>query len=421
MLLLIAMANSGWYLWGHPSNLTSAHPTDGTGLDRVLRAIMAIAVDGRILPLFAFLFGYGMVQFARSRSARGLHPVHIKRMLRRRHLGMLLLGFLHALLLFAGDILGAYAVLGLILMLAFEATNRTLRIIVWVLVGYAAVSGVTGMLTLGQLSASGFDVTGADSGFDFSMNYFFSGIDHFAIAMAARVVMWLVTSPGLIFTGTIPAAIILGWLFARHAVLEQPERWRPQLTKLAIGGIAVGWLFGVPVALDHLGHPIMSEAVALGYLTLNYVGGVAAGLGYAAAIALIAARYRPPHPAPEGSTGAARSPGPVVRALAAVGKRSLTFYLMQSLIFAPLLSAWGFGLGSRINTTVALLIALGIWLLSVLLAALLEAKGLRGPMEVVLRRLTYLPDDKLTLPAPPPPPAAHRPAPSPPHREESRS
>jgi|LSQX01.3.fsa_nt_gb uncharacterized membrane protein YeiB len=417
MLLLIAMANVSWFLWGHPGSFNSAHPTDGTTVDRVLRAFMGIAVDGRILPLFAFLFGYGMVQFARGRTARGVPPGDIKRMLRRRHLAMILLGFLHALLLFGGDILGAYGVLGLILMLAFEAKNKTLRIFFWLLIGYAVVSGVGGMVTMWQLESSGFDVTGAEAGFEFALADLFAGISNYGIAMAVRVGMWLVTSPMLIFTGVIPAAIIVGWLAARHGVLEQPERWRPLLTKVAIGGITLGWLSGIPVASAHLGHSLMPESLMMGYLTLNYVGGTAAGLGYAAVIALFTIRFRPTDPA----AATARTPGPVVRSLAAVGKRSLTFYLFQALIFAPLLAAWGFGLGERINTTGALLISLGVWLLSILIATILEARGLRGPMEVVLRRLTYLPESRLTPPGPPPPHGPHRLPPSPQHPEESRS
>lgn len=391
MLLLIAIANSTWYLWGHAGSMASPHPTDGSQLDRAIRVVMAIAVDGRILPLFAFLFGYGMVQFARSRSARGIVPRDIKRMLRRRHVGMLLLGLLHALLLFGGDILGAYAVLGLLLMLLFEARNKTLWIIVWILIGLALVGGVSGMATLASLESSGFDLTGADSGMDFPLADAASGITPYWVAMLVRLGFWLVVSPTLIFTGVIPAAILLAWIAARYRVLEEPERWRPLLTKVAVGGIAFGWLSGIPVAMEHLGRPIFSPGVSMGYLSLNYVGGTAAGLGYAAVIALIAARYR----------SGSRSPGLAARSLAAVGKRSLTFYLLQSVIFAPLLAAWGLGLGEQINTTGAVLISLGIWALSIALAAILERRGQRGPMEAVLRRFSYLPPEKLTPAGPP--------------------
>lgn len=80
---------------------------------------------------------------------------------------------------------------------------------------------------------------------------------------------------------------------------------------------------------------------------------------------------------------------PLVRGIAAVGQRSLTFYLFQSLVFAPLLSAWGLGLGQHLGTAGALLIALAVWLVSIPHAMALAFRGRRGPAEAVLRRLTY--------------------------------
>ncbi|WP_238402458.1 DUF418 domain-containing protein [Cellulomonas sp. H30R-01] len=43
----------------------------------------------------------------------------------------------------------------------------------------------------------------------------------------------------------------------------------------------------------------------------------------------------------------------LVTAVTAVVARSLTCCLLQSLLFAPLLSDWGFGLGGHLSTTQA--------------------------------------------------------------------
>ena len=63
--------------------------------------------------------------------------------------------------------------------------------------------------------------------------------------------------------------------------------------------------------------------------------GLAGGLGYVAVFGLIAARM---------PQWARRHPAVV--AVAAVGKRSLSSYLAHSLLVAPLLAAWGLGLGA---------------------------------------------------------------------------
>ncbi|WP_262424433.1 DUF418 domain-containing protein [Brachybacterium sp. Z12] len=78
-----------------------------------------------------------------------------------------------------------------------------------------------------------------------------------------------------------------------------------------------------------------------------------------------------------------------MRALSAVGQRSLTFYLFQSLLLAPLLAAWGLGLAPHLSTASAVAVALGVWLLSLPLAAWMDSRGMRGPAEVLLRRMTY--------------------------------
>ena len=78
-----------------------------------------------------------------------------------------------------------------------------------------------------------------------------------------------------------------------------------------------------------------------------------------------------------------------MRALSAVGQRSLTFYLFQSLLLAPLLAAWGLGLSPYLSTASAVGIAFAVWLLSLPIAAWMDSRGMRGPAEALLRRLTY--------------------------------
>ena len=110
---------------------------------------------------------------------------------------------------------------------------------------------------------------------------------------------------------------------------------------------------------------------------LHGVTGIAAGAGYLALFGLWAARRRD-----LGRTG-------VVAGLAATGERSLSCYLWQSLILAPLLSAWGLGLGDDIGTTAAYGLGIAAWLSSVGIALALSRAGRRGPAETLLRRLTY--------------------------------
>ena len=64
-----------------------------------------VLVDGRVYPLFAALVGYGLARLA-DRAPEGV--------LRRRGVVLIGVGALHGVLLFPGDIIGAY---GLVILL----------------------------------------------------------------------------------------------------------------------------------------------------------------------------------------------------------------------------------------------------------------------------------------------------------------
>ena len=65
-----------------------------------------------------------------------------------------------------------------------------------------------------------------------------------------------------------------------------------------------------------------------------------------------------------------------MRALAAGGQRSLSCYLGQSVVFATLLPAWTLGLGARLAVAQAALLAVGVWLVLLLVAAVSRARRL---------------------------------------------
>ena len=431
MLALIAIANVSWFLWGHEGTVGMTPHVPALGeLDTVVQFVMTVAVDHRAMPLFAFLFGYGMVQFYRSRIDRGLEPRSVRIMLRRRHWAMLLLGLLHAALLFYGDILGAYAVAGLLLVwILFGRRTRTL--IVW-------ASVIAGVLTLfamfsliGMLSLTFFAPPEAVASASATTPYANDWVRDLAYSgtylwsILNRMVLWVPSSIAAGLMGA-PLPILLGWIAARHRLLEEPWRHVRALRRIAIGGIATGWAAGLPDALVIAGTIRLPEGLDWGFYGLNVIGGAACGVGYAAAFALLALRlerrlapvpsaavtdresrralraeraaaHRALSPAERAYGDAASIDAPVpsaappapVRVLAAVGQRSLTFYLFQSLLLAPLMAAWGLGLAPHLSTWSAVAIAFGVWLLSLPIAAWMDARGIRGPAERLLRRMTY--------------------------------
>ena len=78
-------------------------------------------------------------------------------------------------------------------------------------------------------------------------------------------------------------------------------------------------------------------------------------------------------------------------AFVALGKRSMSGYIAQSVLFIVLVTPAGFGLGADASVSGKLGIGLLVFVLTLLLAALLEAWGKPGPFEWAHRRLAYGP------------------------------
>jgi uncharacterized protein len=379
MLLLIVLANAPWYLWGSPAGVAAGmHPVEGSVLDRIVQVSQIVAVDGRTYPMFAFLFGYGIWQMYRRQHEGGTPHAEARRLLRRRHWWMVAFGAVHALLLWMGDVIGAYGLAGLVLCWLFlDRSDKVLRVTAWILVGVLAVGGLTAILGGIVVTAIGFDtsvVTGGEESLD---PRFANSIENPLLAAAARLGTWLLIAPSQGLIGlAVPAAILFAWLAARQRVLEEPEQHLPLLRRVALIGIASGWVSGAFVVAQHLG-VLMPEA-PWAFTALNTVAGLACGVGYVALFGLIAARMR-----------ARGREGRLAWALMAVGKRSLTCYLLQSVVFSPLMAAWGFGFGETLSSWQIASVAVATWLATVVVACVLEAQGKRGPAEWLLRRLTY--------------------------------
>ena len=355
-LLGIGIANAGLFLAGRPLG-PSYRPVDGSGADRAADVAAALFVDNRSYPLFALLLGYAAAQlWARDPSPADFRP-GAARLLNRRAIALLVLGALHGVLLYDGDILGAYAVLTFLLPYALAATGRTLLVV-----------GALGLLPLAVFG-----------GFD-GLAYGLDGIDPAAAAgtypaaVAARAQDWLATmalSP-LLVLAFLPAAL-LGVLAARRRVLDEPAAHRRLLRAVAGWGIAAGVLGGVPLALTSARLVEFPETADYLVGVLHSVTGLAGAAGYAALAGLLA-------------TGLLSPP---LRLVAAAGAVSLSSYLAQSVAFLLLFAPYLGGLGTRLGTAGAALIALGVWLVLLVPAALLRRAGRRGPAEALVRWWVY--------------------------------
>lgn len=351
MLLFIALANAHTFLVG--SNTVRAYPTGGSTLDSVTAAIMTMFVDGRSYTMFAALFGYGLVQIWHRQERAGADWPSGRRLLRRRGRWLIVFGFLHGVLLFYGDILAAYGLLALVFVGALRWQDR--KIMIW-----SGVFAVLGSLLYGLASIPPPEM-------EKQLNPL--------IAAAERAGIMFGMAPFGAFTAV--CAFLLGVWAARRGVLEDPERHRLLLRRVAAIGIPVAAVGGIPLALLTSG-VVESPSIALAWSlgVLHTLTGYLGGPAYAALIALLALRIR-------------NRQNAIVQAISAVGQRSMTCYLAQSVVWMVLFQPYTLGLESKVGVAVTALISAATWLGTVVLADAMRRADVRGPFEVLIRRLIY--------------------------------
>lgn len=371
MLLLIALAHVPYFLYLAPTGPVGAHPVEGGVADRIAQAVTLTVVDARVYTMFGFLFAYGIGQMAARQIGNGTSPDEVRRLLRRRHLWMIAFGAVHAMLLWQGDIIGAYGLIGLIMVpLFFTRSDRTLKVWIGILVGLAALVALVNGWVLTASSAVAEVIPAQAQRLSIAEpNYVDSAV--------ARIPAWITALVGSVVGMSLLAAFLMGVLAARHRILDEPQRHLVLLRRLAFWGIAAGWATGAALALQHTGVVDLAPDGVL--VNLQIIAGTFSGIGYAALFGLLA----------NWLSGLPGPPPRPVRWVGALGRRSMSGYLAQSLAWGPVLAAWGLGLGAHMSSWSVAVYAIGVWVVTVIVAAAMERRGLRGPAEVALRRLTY--------------------------------
>jgi uncharacterized protein len=360
-LLGIAVANSVVQLYGSATGPGNRRLQSG-GPDHIVDGVVTVLVDNRAFCLFALLFGYGMHQLMSRQLARGSSVHRVRVILLRRCAALIVLGVAHGVLLYDGDILASYGLLGIVVVLSLTGRDSTLlllavafTVVLSFLDSYDGVGDPTGNAPAGTGALAELGVRATNTGYSLFAD--------------------LTVGLGLL------APMLLGVLLARRAVLDRPAEHLPLLRGLAVGGITVSVLGAIPFAVTVVtgGQTWGEQAPVLA--AAQGMAGLGAGLGYPALIGLwVASRDRLP---------ASRRFGPVSDALVATGRLSASSYLAQSVLLVPLLSPAALGLGGRLTSWSVMVLAVGVWVVTVVGSMVLERWGVRGPAEWFLRRVGY--------------------------------
>lgn len=342
-------------------------------LETVLGYLSGLLMAGKAQALFSLLFGFGFAIMMDRIDRRGGDGPMIYL---RRVLVLLAVGFAHACLIWAGDILNAYAAMALLLLLTRRWSGRWLLgigLVMAVLVPVAVM--IFYQLTTPEGQPPAFVPildAGAAARWPIVM-----GRDYpaFVVAMFRTLFTEFYVQPlALSYFGWILGRFMIGsWLY-RQGWLQQPARHAT--------GFAIAAAILIPLGLLFTLRRTMMTAMELE--PMPWATGLFRGVAPTAELVL-ALGY--------GALIIALCQLPSVRrwlsGLGTVGQMALTNYLTQSLFFFFALYGFGLGLLPWMGPTLSLVSSLVVFGLQIAFSRWWLARYAYGPAEWLWRWATY--------------------------------
>lgn len=371
-LLGIALANAtqGWVIndWSEDQSRVGwsvGGVRPDSVIDQISAVFAAMFIHVRGLPMFSTLLGFGFGLVAASLYRKHYPAKQARRVLFRRYSILALFGLAHMFLLFFGDIMLTYGLVGILLAAMLTLSSKTLRIIAYIILGLFTAMGVMGAAASAYFDASsGFMEAPPTATLDSPGAYFSSNWSMALNMLAAQPFAVLqLLSLGLI-----------GYVWARERVLIDVHAHRRTLiTWSVITGLIV-LCVGLPWGLAAAG--VLPDEWELPLFVLNQALGYLTGPGILAILAL--------------ATDSLHNEVPGwARAFVALGKRSMSGYLAQSFLFVAICTPAFLGIGLDTSVTGKLIIGFVVWLITLLLAVALDRADKQGPFEWAHRHLSY--------------------------------
>jgi uncharacterized protein len=291
-----------------------------------------VFIEDKFRTLFAMLFGAGcliLIERGGAEARRHTWRAHYARMA-----GLFAIGFVHATLVASNDVLRAYALAGLAIPLLAGLSARALitvalgLLMVHVALGLTALGGAMAMFHVKHSGAAA--LLWAERQFGHDSATIVMLLEQGREGLSERVVRRILGFPAQISTlvAALPlnlSAIALGMGLWRWGMLK--GEWRTfRLQRMAgiAALVALPGLLLLAVWLVTQGFP--AALVGPVALVLSAPFDTLLAVSYAAlAMAFLG------------------QPGAITRRLAAVGRLSLTNYLMTSVILAAVFASWGLG------------------------------------------------------------------------------
>lgn len=362
---------------------------DNSFADKIAVFLGACFVHVRGLPMFSTLLGFGVGLIALSLAKRHYPLRKAKVVLVKRYGWLAVFGAFHMVFLYFGDIMVGYGLMGMLLALFINVRDKVIYAVAGTMMTIWLLFGVFGLVVLGLLDSA--DPAAADADPLMIQLMDPSGASESYMGQLKLGLVMLVSAPisavfQLIYLFPL---MLIGMVWARHGVLHNPREHRPVLYgALGLAG-AVVLFIGVPTGLVAVGLMGNTEQLTL-WVTLNEVFGVLTGPGIVALVALASVPLQRRIERAGGTAAAETTEVPrFLVPVIALGQRSMSGYVAQSVLALILVTEVGFGFGRHLGAAESSLMGLLIWVFTLLGASYMHATGKRGPLEALHRRLAY--------------------------------
>jgi uncharacterized protein len=345
-------------------------------LDHAAHWFVSFFAQGKFFTLFSFLFGLGLAVQMQRAEAKGVAivPLYLRRLL-----VLLVIGIAHVVLLWFGDILTYYALLGFVLLLFRKTKPR--RLLVWasvfLLIPLLLNAAFTGLIKLSDdtsqlASAQTLEAQYRES-YTQALTTYQGG--SFAAMIEQRLQDYAFTSLGQVFSGgllIVLAMFLLGLYIGKRQLLQNINEHLPFFKKVFVWAGILG-LIGTTLEHLFLSSASPLEPTFLGLLGLAgyIIGAPALSLCYASGLVLLVQRVKR------------------LNVLAPLGRTALSNYLLQSLICTTLFYGYGFNLYGKVGPALGIVITLAIFALQIPLSHWWVRHFRFGVAEWLWRTLTY--------------------------------
>lgn len=328
-----------------------------SSMDQFFSGLVELFAQSNFYPLFAFLFGYGAMIIVERSQLKG---IYFPSFFARRLSILLIIGCIHAFLIWNGDILITYALTGFVFILFYQLSGKAL------LRAGIAIYCIPVLLNFLPLHSQ--------EHFGENPNAIQSSIENYSNGtlidiLKQRATDWTYMNfeiSAVILAIGVLGLMLLGAAFAKLRWLVDVDKHK----RLLIGLLIVGLLFGL---VARAATSFSAESFFLMVLQEQFSGALIA-LFYMTSIVLMA-QTKIGHK--------------LLQPFTYVGRLSMSNYLLQSIVMTFIFYSYGLGLYGSISYTTGFVLVFAFFMLQIFISKWWVARFQYGPIEYIWRWATY--------------------------------